>query len=183
MRDERLERLDDYVRGEKRDDDDAFEADLFARALDGTASELVVLDSMAASLRGHAARGTLPNFTTAEQAEKLRVALGSRLSYIDQSANQWDISPNAELLIIRVPVDLSDVDRVDVESIVVGVGTVKTMPDVLFEKGGDALYLCCEPSLADRANTVGPVITRYWGHKAGEKRLLSETSWVVPDGL
>ena len=179
MRDERLERLDDYVRGHAHDDDASYEEELFARALDGNADELVALDSLTASLRGHAVRHTLPNFTDAAGYERLRQELGDRLAF-SSPAGHSPVTEATALLVIKVPVDLSDVDRVDVESIVVGVGSVKTMPDVLFEKGGDALYLCCEPALAARADAaVGAVITRCWGHKAGEKRLLAEVNWAT----
>lgn len=182
MRDELLERLDDYVRGEERDDDEAYEEELFARALAGTARELVAFDSLTASLFDLARRGTLPNFATAAQAERLRQE-GGRVFYVDTMAGAWEIPPDAELLIIKVPLDLASVDRVDVENLVEGIGSVKTMPDVLFEKGGDAIYLCCEASLARRADAMGAVITRFWGHRAGEKQLLLELDWSAPNGV
>lgn len=178
MIDDRLDRLDDYVRGEKRDDDAAYEEELFARALEGEAKELVAYDSLAASLRDLAGRGTLPNFATAAEVERLRKELGDRVAFTDPSTSAASISKNAELLIIKVPLDLSDVDRIDVENVVEGVGTVKTMPDVVFEKGAEAVYLCCEMSLASRAGAVGAIVTRFWGYRRGEKRLLFESDWA-----
>jgi hypothetical protein len=178
MSDDLLDRLDDYVRGKKRDDDDAYEEELFTRALAGTAKELVAFDSLAASLRDLAGRGTLPNFTTAAEVERLRQTLGDRAAFVEPDTARESLSKSAELLIIKVPLDLADIERVDVESVDQSVGTVKTMPDVVFEKGADALYLCCEMSLAQRAGSVGPVLTRFWGYRAGEKRLLLESDWA-----
>lgn len=183
MRDGPLERLDDYVRGAPHDDDDAYEADLFARALEGAAPELVALDSLSASLRDSARRGTLPNFATAAQVERLRPEDGGRVAFVNPMTGHWPVTEATELLVIKVPLELAGVERVDVENVIVGVGPVKTMPDVVFEAGDNALYLCCEASLAARADAMGAVITRFWGHQAGEKRLLFELNWASPNGV
>lgn len=177
MIDDRLDRLDDYVRGQKRDDDEAYEEDLFARALEGDAKELVAFDSLTASLRDLARRGTLPNFATATEVERLRQDLGTHAVFVEPETATQSISKDAKLLIIKVPLDLTGIDRVDVENVVEGVGVVKTMPDVVFEKGATALYLCCEMALATRAGAVGPIVTRFWGYRDGERRLLHESDW------
>lgn len=172
-----LARLDDYVRGATHADDDAYEDDLFMRALAGTAPELKLLDSLVATLRVLGERGTLMIACGRAEAERLRALHGARADYRELSAAPEQavvLSPDAEIVITHVPLPLDGVERVDIENHVEGHGLLKTFPDVVFERGAAGLYLCCDGSLARQ--TVGhTVIAKFIGHRNGEKTVLLET--------
>jgi hypothetical protein len=178
MKSEDLERLDDYVRGSGTEEDaSAFEIDLFTRALAGDARELVTYDWLVRTFRKLAERGTFMAFLSAAEAEKLRARYGERAALVDVAPHPERqvvvLPPSAELLVTRTALDLTGVERVDVEAHVEGVGVVKTMPDVAFDAAAGAVYGCCEMELA--RETVGmPILTKYWGHDRNGRRLLGE---------
>ncbi len=175
---ERLARVDDYVRGEMPEAEvDGFEDDLFARALAGEAPELAAYHSLVASLRDIAERGTLMTYITALDATKMRERYGDRLVYFDlpnDGTTHLDIPKDAELFLTRVALDVQDAERIDVEIAVEGVGPIKVMPDITFEREEGAIYIACEGDLA-RMTVNMPVRTRYWGHTPSGRKLLADT--------
>ena len=186
-------RLDDYVR--RRDvaadddaagdenaagDDDAalagYEDDLFTRALAGAAPELRFRQDLASIVRALGARGTLDLWLTARDAERVR-ASGARAAYYDlvDLANPapFELPPDAELLIARVPLPLEGVRALEVEVLTADGQVLKRMPDVAFDPADGAVFACCEVALARIAGDAGRT-TRFWATDARGRRLLAE---------
>ena len=171
-----LVRLDDYVRGQQRDDEVAeFEQDLFERALADAAPELTFRAGLAHALRVMAASGTLELWLRKAQVDALR-ASGRRIVFFELDVNNIVVPPipaDAELLITRIPVDLRGVRTVDAEVQTEDGVLLKRMPDIGFDVEEGAVYACCEAELARAAGSVS-TRTFVWGTRDGERQLLLE---------
>lgn len=185
MKDERIERLDDYVRGVLPEDAArAYEEELFAAALEGDGAALESYDVLVRTLQQLGDRGTLPAYLSPEAAAELRARYGDRVCYrevTDEPEQRIVIPRSAEFLLTYTKVDLEGIDRVDIEIEVPGMGPIKTMPDVQFTPGSDGIYGFCEATLAQQTTDM-PIITRCWGHGKAGKRLLHESLVVTALG-
>ena len=108
-----LARLDDYVR-RLHDDEDAYEEDLFSRALEGNAPEAIFHAGLGSTLRRMNARGALELWLTAKDVERVR-ASGLRAFFWEWNpADQapLDIPPDADVVIVRIGMPLEGVRAV-----------------------------------------------------------------------
>lgn len=178
-----LERLDDYARGQLPDGEvEAYEEDLFTRALAGEAPELTFRRDLGKTLRVMNARGTTDLWLDRRQAEAL-VASGAKVLRFElelnapaNDANIPDFSVDFDLLLTRVKVDLRGLEQLDAEVTTPEGRVLKTMPEIAFDPDEGAVYMCCE---ADLARVVGTfkTTTRLWGtDKAGSRRLVATIS-------
>lgn len=171
-----LVRLDDYVRGQQSDDQAAeFEEDLFGRALANAAPELTFRAGLAHALRVMNASGTLELWLRKAQVDALR-ASGRRLVFFELDVNNIVVPPipdDAELLVTRIPVDLSGVHTLDAEVQTEDGVLLKRMPDIGFDAEEGAVYACCEAELARAAGSVS-TRTLVWATRDGERQLLLE---------
>ncbi|MFZ5894955.1 MAG: hypothetical protein ACOY0T_28100 [Myxococcota bacterium] len=169
-----LAELDDYVRG-AREDVEAYEEDLFARALAEDAPELGFRAGTAATLRDMNARGTLELWLTRRQVEDLRASNAHAVLFELDLANPKppEIPPDAQLIITRVPVELAGVNRLEAEVIADDGRVLKRMPDIAFDAEENAIYACCEIELA-RTAAAAQRLTRLWATSDSGRRLLLE---------
>ena len=169
-------RLDDYVRGQLTDElAEAYEDELFARALSGAAPELAFRARLGDTLRSMRARGTLDMWLTAREAEQLSAG-ELRVRHFDfhpASPGAPDLSGEFDLLITRGPIDLTGVERLDAEVFTPTGELIKARPDISFDPADGAVYLCCEAALARVAATV-QTVTRVWARGNSGRRLLAE---------
>lgn len=183
-RDRALDQLDDYVRGHTPDGQtdaqtDQYEHELFARALANDAPELTFYADMRATLREMAARGTLQLWLTARDVERM---LGSGLRirrYELDVANPQppDLSGEFDILITKIPFDLSGIRRLDAEVFSASGQPLKRMPEIAFDPADGAVFACCEAELARAADTTHTV-TRVYAVDDSGRRLLCEISSV-----
>jgi hypothetical protein len=170
-----LLRLDDYVR-QHHEDEDAYEEELFERALDGNAPEAVFHASLASTLRRMNARGTLDVWLTASDVERIR-ASGLKTVFMEWNpADQapLDLPPDTDLLITRIPLPLEGVRTVEAEVYSIDGTLLKRMPDVLFDRADGAAYACCEAELARTAASAPKTITKLFAVTDTERRLIVE---------
>lgn len=170
-----LTRLDDYVRGSMEEAlVDAYEDDLFERALSRAAPELGFRQDLQATFRAMNARGTLDLWLTAADVERL---CASNLRVI-----LWEFDParpalpqvpeGADLVITRILVDLRGVRRVEADIVAPDGSLLKTMRDVAFDPVDGAVYACCEAELARAAASVGTITRVYAAEDTGRRLLL-----------
>ena len=170
-----LERLDDYVRGQGTDDEwEAYELRLFARAVADDAPELAFRDSVAAAFSKLKGTNTLDLWLTSRDVERLR-ASGVRAAFLeyDTTNPQASLPTDVDLLVMKVPLDLADIETLDVDVIAPDGRLLKRMPDVAFDRADGAIYACCDIELARIAAGSGR-IAQVWGTGAGGRRLLAE---------
>jgi hypothetical protein len=172
-----LLQLDDYVRGRGSDTDvDAYETDLFERALGDSAPELSLRSGLERTLKEMKQRGTLDLWLTRSQVEGLSKQ-GLKVAYFEldmANPTQPEIAPDADLLVAKVPLDLSGVRRLEAELLADDGRILKTMPDIRFDSSDNAIFACCEADLARAAVSVERT-TRFWAYDDGpERRLLLE---------
>jgi hypothetical protein len=176
-RDQAIAALDDYLRGYTRDDQVAsYEEDMFARALRAEAPELSFRAHVQHSLRTMAERGTLDLWLTARDVERVCASgLRVKLYEIDNTADlpQLDLSGDFDILITKVPFDLTGVRRMDAEVFSATGQPLKTMPDIAFDPADGAVFACCEAELARAANAASTV-TRVYAIEDSGRRLLAE---------
>jgi hypothetical protein len=175
--DQALLQLDDYVRGvTPASDVDAFEDDLFERALACRAPELDLRSGLEGTLRDMKKRGTLELWLTRSQVEALANS-GLKISYYELNfadPQPPQIAPDADLLVAKIPVDLSGVKRIEVEVLADDGRVLKVMPDIHFESNEGAVFGCCEAELA-RTASAAERTTRFWAFgEDAERRLLLE---------
>ena len=170
------ERLDDYVRGAV---DDAlahdYEEDLFARSLAGEAPELAFRVELGATLREMEARGTLELWLTVRDVERIR-ASGLRVVLFEldmENLTMPEIPPGTDLLIGRVPLDLTGVRSLEIEVLSRDGHVLKRMPDVLFDPADGGIFACCEADLARLAANADRT-SRFWAVEDSGRRLLLE---------
>ncbi len=173
-------RLDDYVRGVV-DDEHAggFEDELFERALAGAAPELAFRSGLQTTLKAMDARGTLTPWITARDVARVR-ASGLRTVYFELDLVNPvapEIPPGTDLLITRVPLDLTGLRELAVEVLASDGRVLKSMPDVTFDPADNAIYACCEAELASTAAAANRS-TRFWGTDDSGRRLLLELAGV-----
>jgi hypothetical protein len=169
-------RLDDYVRGALDDEHaEGFEDELFERALAGAAPELAFRSGLSATLKVMDARGTLEPWITARDVARVR-ASGLRVVYFEldlANPNMPEIPPGTDLLIGRIPLDLTGVRELEVEALASDGRVLKSMPDVKFDPSDNAIYACCEADLALLAARADRT-TRFWAVEESGRRLLLE---------
>lgn len=174
--DRALERLDDYVRGHDREEDaSSYEEALFARALAGDAPELGFRRALEHTLQQMKARGTLSMWLTAAEVEEL-AAGGLRVRRVELDlANPQppDLSGEFDILVTRVPLDLSQIRQLEAEVLAPDGQLLKRMPDISFDPADGAVYACCEAELA-RIAAAAKTVTRVWVRDESGRRLLSE---------
>jgi len=171
-----LGQLDDYLRGAHSDEQaHAYEEDLFARALAAEAPELGFRAALQGTLREMAARGTISPWLTAHELDRV-LASGLRVRQFELDLARPampDLSGEFDLLVTKVPIDLSGVHRLDAEVLTLEGVLLKTMPDIAFDPADRAVYACCEAELARTAGSVR-TITRVWAVDDQGRRLVSE---------
>jgi hypothetical protein len=171
-----LARLDDYVRKSGNDTQaDEYEQDLFARALAGAAPELALRERFEKLFREMDARGTLRLWLTAREVEELSNR-GLRVVHaVLDPANPTvpDLSAEFDILVTKVPIDLTGVRRLDAEVLSADGRQLKVMPDIAFDPADGAVFVCCEADLA-RASAAARTVTRVWAHDDSGRRLFAE---------
>jgi hypothetical protein len=169
-------RLDDYVRGALGDEHaDGFEDELFERALAGSAPELAFRHGLGATLNAMDARGTLDPWITAHDLERVR-ASGLNIVYFEvdlENPSMPEIPQGTDLLIGRIPLDLTGVRELEVEALASDGRVLKSMPDVKFDRSDNAIYACCEADLALIAARADRT-TRFWAVDESGRKLLLE---------
>ena len=175
--DRALALLDDYLRNADADVD-AYEEDLFGRALSGEAPELTFLEGMRRTLREMDQRGTMDLWLTSREVERMSErGLRVRRFELDTAhPTMPDLTGDFDILITRVPVELSGVRRLDAEVLTPAGDLVKVMPDISFEPSDAAVFACCEADLARVAAGVQSV-TRLWAINDSGRRLLCEIKY------
>lgn len=170
-------RLDDYVRGALDDDAAAdYEADLFERALAGQAPEAAFRTHLGAALRTMAARGTLELWLTESGVEELRARPDLNVFVFELDVarpHMPEVPPGTDLMITRVPVDLTGVRRIEADIVTPDGRLLKQMLDVTFNRDDGALFACCEMDLA-RIAGAAKTITRLYAVEEGSRRLMLE---------
>lgn len=176
-RDQALVALDDYLRGHTPEEQaSSYEEDLFARALRAEAPELNFRAHVQHNLRAMAERGTLDLWLTARDVERVRASgLRVRFYEIADTANlpPLDLSGEFDILITKVPFDLTGVRRMDAEVFSATGQPLKTMPDIAFDPADGAVFACCEAELARAANAAS-TLTRVYAVEDSGRRLLAE---------
>lgn len=168
--------LDDYIRGGV-DDAQAhdYEEELFARSLAGEATELTFRFELAATLREMDARGATELWLTARDVERVR-ASGLRVVMYEldmENPTMPEIPPGTDLLISRVPLDLTGVQALEIEVLSTDGRVLKRMPDVLFDPADGGIFACCEADLARIAANADRT-SRFWAVDDSGRRLLLE---------
>jgi hypothetical protein len=177
-RDEAHARLDDYVRRNMNEADvDAFEAELFARAVRGESPELAFRRDLGRTLRSMNELGSLRIWLTARQTAEL-VASGVKVRRFDfdpAKPDVADVSGDFDLLVTRVPLLLEGVEHLEAEVFSSDGKLLKTMPDITFDPADGAIYACCERELAIASAHAAPLtVTRVWSREPSGRRLLLE---------
>jgi hypothetical protein len=170
-----LTRLDDYVRV-RHEDDEAYEEELFERALEGNAPEAVFHAGLASTLRRMNARGTLDLWLTARDVERIR-ASGLKTVYLEWDPDDkepLDLPADTDLMIMRIPLPLDGVRTLEAEIYAMDGTLLKRMPDVLFDREEGAAYACCEAELARTAASAPKTITKVFAVTDTERRLIAE---------
>jgi hypothetical protein len=170
-----LSRLDDYVRL-RHEDEDAYEEDLFSRALEGNAPEAIFHAALGATLRRMNARGVLELWLTAKDVERV-LASGLKAFFWEWNPEDpapLEIPPDSDLLITRIRMPLEGVRAVEAELCALDGTLLKLMPDVVFDPADGALYACCEPELVRTAATAPKAIMKVFAVMGTERRLIVE---------
>lgn len=179
---DRHARLDEYVRGEGSEESAAaYEDELFARALAGDAPELSFRHGLEVAFRSMEARGTTELWMTAKQVEEMR-AKGTRVAFVEFDPAKGEVAPfpeDTEILVTRIPVDLTGVERLDIEILSPDEVLLKAMPEVSFDPSDQAIFACCEIDLA-RVSIASRAIARAFSVEKSGRRLLVETRMGAP---
>jgi hypothetical protein len=182
MNTDRHARLDEYLRtADSEESAAAYEEDLFARALAGDAPELSFRRGLEVAFRSMEARGTTELWMTGKQVDEMR-AKGTRVAFVEFDPAKGEVAAipeGTEILVTRVPLDLSGVERLDIEIRSPDEVLLKAMPEVSFDPKDQAIYACCEIELA-RASIASGAIARAFSIENGRKRLLVETRVGAP---
>ncbi|NUP11662.1 MAG: hypothetical protein HOW73_36920 [Polyangiaceae bacterium] len=167
--------LDAYASGEM---DDA-EAEQLEQALFG-ASSVEATHSMAfyLALREQivalAARGTIHPVVLPDDAERMRTSAAVRVGIVDLAQ---PLDPGslvgAEVLLVRVPLELEGVQRLDVETTIPGVDEAVVYPDVAFDAQAGCIWMCCEIELA-QASVAAGAVQRFVMVRGSERTVLRE---------
>jgi len=169
--------LDDYVRGLGDETfAQAYEEDLFSRALAGTAPHLTFRAGLGATLRQMASRGTLDVWLTTAQVEQLQAAGQVRaviFNFDPEHPVEPDIPPGTELLITRIPLDVKGARLLEADVFSSDGRLLKHMPDINFNPEDGAVYACCEAELARLAGTQ-PTLVRVWVTDDAGRRVVAE---------
>jgi hypothetical protein len=168
--------LDDYARGHM-DDASAhdYEEALFARALAEEAPELTWHDGLGRVLRIMKARHTLSLWLTAREVAELAQS-GLKVLHFQVDTTLFsgpDLTGDFDILVTKVPLDLTGVQKLDAEVLSPEGKHLKMMRDIAFDPADGAVYACCEAELARSAGSVASV-TRVWATDANGRRLLTE---------
>lgn len=172
-----LGRLDDYVRGRQGEAAAAeYEEELFGRALEGDAPELVFHGGLASTLRAMSSRGSLDLWLTAKDVERVRASdlKAVILEYRPDDREPLDLPPDTDLMIMRVPIPLEGVRSLEAEVFANDGRLLKRMPDIHFDPADGAVFACCEAELARTASRTPRTITKVFAVTDSGRRLLIE---------
>lgn len=171
-------RLDDYVRGALDDEAAAaFEEDLFERALAGATPEVTFRAHLQSALRAMNERGTIELWLTAAGVERLRARPDLRVTVYELDVERPlppIIPADTDLLVTRIPVDLTGVRRLEAEIVAADGRLLKRMPDITFDGADGAVFACCEVELARIASDAQATVTRVYSIEDGGRRLVLE---------
>lgn len=169
-----ITRLDAYTRAELPDDEaEAYEAELFGRAMAGNAPELTFRSGLERQLRAMDARGTLDLWLTRRDLARV-LASGLRVVQFDLDVANPTVPVFPEqfdLLVTRIALDLTGVHRLDAEVLTPSGELLKRLPDIAFDPADGAIYTCCEAELARTAASVQTVM-KLWAEDDSGRRLV-----------
>jgi hypothetical protein len=166
--------LDDYVRGRGEDVAD-YELELFERALAEDAPELRLHNALHRTFRSLDARGALELWLTAKDVERVRKS--SRVFYAElaEALVTTSIPDDVELMIVRIPLDLTGVRQLDAHVVTPDGRTLKRMPDIAFDPADGAIFACCEADLARLIFTgTAPSTTKVYATYDDGQRLIAQ---------
>ena len=167
-----LTKLDDYLRATQPDDQvQAYEEELFARALADDTPELRFREQVGRTLREMRARGTLNLWLTAREVEEMQKSDLRVVCFDFEESRALDLSGDIDILITKVPLDLRGVRRLDAEVLSADGKQLKVMPEITFDPADGAVYACCEIELA-RAAAAAKTLTKVWAYDDAGKRVL-----------
>lgn len=177
-RDASIARLDDYVRGcDTAEQAEAYEVDLFMRAVEGAAPELEFRSELGRTFRAMNARGTMDLWLTAKDVERVAKS-GRRVVQfeLDLAAPAAPELPDEfDILITKVPMPLDGVHRLEAEVFSAASGErLKVMPDIAFDPADGAVFACCEAELARTAASAPTTVTRVYAIDDAGRRLVCE---------
>lgn len=158
----RLHELEAYVTGELGGAAaDAFEDAMFDAPDD---PDLAFLDRLARHGATLAAHGTFDVGVSRAQLDKL-IASGHAVQILDAgpptaTLRTLVLERGADMIVTRFAIGRTDLERVDVEILVVEQQVTKVMKDVLVDRGEGVIYGICERPLAELAYLAGPTIAR-----------------------
>jgi hypothetical protein len=109
---------------------------------------------------------------TSRDLDRVR-ATGARIHYAELADTQNGFPDDAELVIVRVPLDLRSVHKLDGEVLTPDGRLVKAMPDIHFDPADGAIYACCEADLA-RTAASSRMISRLYATDDSGRRLVLE---------
>lgn len=169
-----LAALDAYVSGELEGDEaEALEEAMFeAIGREAAPAEAFYL-ALRDQVRALAERGTLHPVLRPEDAARLRDSSPLRVGVVEVGA-PVDVEAvlAGDIVLVRVPLALEGVTRVDVETSV-GSDPPTTYPDVPFDPGAGCIWMCCEIELAKQSVAAGAV-QRFVAVRGEERRVLRE---------
>ena len=124
-------------------------------------------------LRALSARGTFHPVLREDEAARLRAHATVRVGEIEIGMPvDREALLASEVLLVRVPLDLEGVSRLDVET-AIGAHEPAIYPDVPFDPGAGCVWLCCEIELAVESAALGAV-QRFVAVRGAERRVLRE---------
>jgi hypothetical protein len=157
----RLQQLDAYLTGELPDaDTDAFEEAMFDAPDD---PDLAFLDRVSRHGARLAQHGTFDMGVTRAQVDLL-IDAGHKVQVIDAgppgATGAWTMDADSQLIVTKLQLGRSDLERVDVEIELLDYNVTKTIKDVLVDRTEGVIYGLCERPLAQMAFGAGRTIAR-----------------------
>lgn len=154
----RLLELDAYVTGELSDADaDALEEAMFDAPDD---ADLAFTDRLVRHGATLAEHGTFDVGVTRAHIDAL-IAAGHKVQVTDfgpAGSGTFALAPDADLIATRILLGRTDMERVDVEFLIVEHDVAKLLKDVLVDPTDGAMYGLCERPLAELAFGAGRTI-------------------------
>jgi hypothetical protein len=155
-------RLLDYMRGALDPEvESAFEEELFSGAF--AAEDVEWLAAFIASVRRASLRGSLTVIVDAAHVVRMRAA-GLRVRETDarDGVVEMDVSKSNELIVVRYPVPLEGVTRLDVEMRTNEGDLLKRLKDLTLPRDRSELLFCCERDVAAQSKRAfGSITARF----------------------
>ncbi len=169
----RLQALDSYLAGELTDAEaDALEEAMFESPED---ADLAFVDRLARLGARLAAHGTFDLGSTREHIESL-IAAGHRVVINDAGPPRHGSVPidlEGDLVVTKLHLGHTDVERVDIELQILAHGVTKTIKDTRVDQSDGIIYMVCERPLAEIALAAGRTIARV-RRRDGAREVLGE---------